>query len=227
MVLRDWIEHLDAYTIANALPVRTGREVTRVTRRDDGTFDVETRDREAERETFRARSVVVASGMLRVSRMPRLAAELPREIVSLHAAGYRSPAQLPPGAVLVVGSGQSGAQIAEDLLGAGRKVHLASGRVGRVRRRYRGRDAFEWLTPAGFWRQRVEDLPDPAAADAPNPLISGVGRFGHSLSLQWLESRGVRLLGHLRSVEGARLAFADDLGASIRFGDERSALARG
>ena len=224
--LGGWIARLDAYAAGHALPIRTGTEVVQVTRRADGTFDVEARRDGIERETITTRSVVVASGMLRVSRMPSMAARIPLEIVSIHAAGYRRPDRLPPGAVLVVGSGQSGAQIAEDLLDAGRTVHLSVGRAGRVRRRYRGRDSFEWLAPAGFWSQRLADLPDPTAADAPNPLISGTGPHGHSISLQWLARRGVRLLGHLRSVEGGRLGFADDVGASIRSGDEQAAVAR-
>ncbi len=76
--------------------------------------------------------------------------------------------------------------------------------------------------PAGFFDQRAEDLPDPSASRAAQPLTSGVGRYGHTLSLQWLESIGVRLTGHLRSVEGSRLTFDDDLGESIRFADESS-----
>lgn len=223
LALRPWIGRMEAYASRNRLPIRAGAEVTRVVRRSDGTFLVEARFGESGHETMPARSVVVASGIQRVPRLPDLARGLPAGIVSLHSADYRAPDRLPPGAVLVVGSGQSGAQIAEELVGAGRRVHLSASRVARVRRRYRGRDNLEWLVPAGFFAQHPEDLPDPALVRAAQPLTSGVGRHGHTLSLQWLERSGVRLLGHLRSLEGARLAFHDDLGASIRFGDETSA----
>lgn len=218
-----WIAHLEAYAAATAAPVRTGVEVTRVESRPDGTFRVQTLADGSSIETLDARSVVVASGIQLVHRIPRLAAALPSSILSIHTAHYLNPAQLPAGAVLVVGSGQSGVQIAEDLIDAGRTVYLSASRVARIRRRYRGRDTLEWLVPAGFWDQRVGELPDPSQRLAPLPLISGVGRYGHSVSLQWLGERGVRLLGRVSGVAGARVALADDLGANIRFADERAA----
>jgi putative flavoprotein involved in K+ transport len=222
--LRPWIERMDAYVAANALPVRAGSDVTRVERRPDGSFSVQVRLGHASHEKLRARAVVVASGIQRVSRMPRIARSLPLlETLSIHTAHYLNPAQLPSGGVLVVGSGQSGTQIAEELALAGRTVHLSASRVSRVRRRYRDRDILEWLAEAGFFDQRVEDLPDPAMSRAAQPLASGLGRHGHTVSLQWLESLGVRLYGRLRDVSGGRLSFEDDLGAAIRYGDETSA----
>ena len=224
LALRPWIERMDAYATANALPVRTGSDVTRVERRLDGAFMVRTRQGHANYETLEARAVVVASGMQRVSRMPRFARSLPLlGTLSIHTAHYLNPAQLPPGGVLVVGSGQSGTQIAEELVLAGRTVHLSASRVSRVRRRYRGRDILEWLAGSGFLEQRAEDLPDPSMSRAAEPLTSGLGPQGHTLSLQWLEGLGVHLYGRLRDVSGGRLSFADDLGATIRFADESSA----
>lgn len=218
-----WIAYLEVYAAATAAPVRTGVEVTRVESRPDGTFRVRTLVDGSTVDTLDARSVVVAAGNQRVHRVPRLAAALPSSILSIHTAHYLNPTRLPPGAVLVVGSGQSGVQIAEDLIGAGRTVYLSTSRVARIRRRYRDRDTLEWLVPAGFWDQRVEELPDPSLCLAPQPLISGVGRYGHSVSLQWLGERGVRLLGRVGEVSGARISLADDLGANIRFADERAA----
>ncbi|MCU0506778.1 MAG: NAD(P)-binding domain-containing protein [Chloroflexi bacterium] len=222
--LRPWIERMDAYAATHALPVRTGSDVTRVERHGDGTFSVQVRTGHATHETLRARSVVVASGIQRVSRVPRIARSLPLlETLSIHTAHYTSPGQLPPGGVLVVGSGQSGTQIAEELVRAGRTVHLSASRVARVRRRYRGRDILEWLASDGFFEQRAEQLPDPSMSRAAQPITSGLGRYGHTISLQWLESLGVHLCGRLRDVSGGHIAFEDDLAASIRFGDASSA----
>jgi putative flavoprotein involved in K+ transport len=216
-----WVEHLETYAALARLPVRTGAEVTGLRREPDGTFALET-EVAGEGETLRARSVVVASGVQRVPRIPAIAAALPRDVLQLHTSGYRSPAALPAGAVLVVGAAQSGGQVVEDLLDAGRIVHLATSRVARFRRRMYGRDILEWLVPAGFFDATPASLPDPAMQLEPQPLISGVGRHGHTLSFQWLESLGARLHGRLRSVEGGRLTFDDDLALNIRYADERS-----
>jgi putative flavoprotein involved in K+ transport len=218
-----WVAHLDRYAAANATPVRTGAEVTFVHRRPDGTFRVRVVVGGSDVENLEARSVVLASGMQRVHRVPRLAGALPFATLSMHTAHYLNASQLPPGAVLVVGSAQSGVQIAEDLLDAGRTVYLSTSRVARVRRRYRGRDILEWLTESGFFERRVEDLPDPSVRFATQVVTSGVGRYGHTVSLQWLASRGVRLLGHLRHVAGPSVGFEDDIGANIRFADEQAA----
>jgi putative flavoprotein involved in K+ transport len=156
--------------------------------------------------------------------VPALATGLPAGVAQLHTAAYRNAGLLPTGAVLVVGSAQSGGQVAEDLLDAGRAVYLSTSRVARLRRRTRGRDTLEWLVPAGFFDQPAASLADPALRFAAQPITSGVGRFGHTLSLQWLGERGARLLGRLRGAEGGRLMFDDNLGANIRFADEQSAM---
>ena len=170
--------------------------------------------------------MVVASGTQRIPRIPRIAASLPPGIVALPSADYRNPAALPEGAVLVVGSGQSGVQIAEDLLGAGRSVYLSTSRVGRMPRRYRGRDTMAWLVQVGFLDERPEDLPDPALTRAAQPLVSGVGLRGHTVSLQDLAARGVTLLGRPIAVEGVRLSTDGSVGANIAFGDEGAAAFR-
>lgn len=222
-LVRDaWIAHLDGYATRFALPVRTGADVTGLSRAPDGTFEIQLADAG---ETLRARSVIVAAGAQRNPRIPALAGSLPAGVLQLPTSGYRNPAATPPGAILVVGAAQSGGQVVEDLLDAGRTVHLATSRVPRVRRRMRGRDSFEWLARSGFFDQAVTALTDPDLQFAPQPIVSGVGRHGHTISLQWLEARGVRLLGRLRSIDGGRLTFHDDLGANIRFGDEQSAQA--
>jgi putative flavoprotein involved in K+ transport len=216
-----WIEHCEGYAARAGLPVRAGVDATGLRQAPDGTFALDM-TLDGSKATLEARTVVVASGVQREPKIPGVAAGLPADILQLHTADYRSPTGLPPGAVLVVGAAQSGGQIVEDLLDAGREVYLATSRVPRFRRRMYGRDIFEWLLPAGFFDVRLGDLPDPALQFAPQPITSGVGRHGHTVSLQWLQARGARLLGRLRSIEGGRLTFEDDLGANIRFADERS-----
>ena len=216
-----WVAELEAYARTRSLPVRTHANVTRVTAAADG-FDVTI----GSDDIVRARSVIVASGIANSKKLPAAAAGIDRRTMVLTTGNYRQPSQLPPGAVLVVGSAQSGCQIAEDLLDAGREVYLATGKVGRAPRRLRGRDTLVWLAESGWMAQRREDLPDPAATRAAQPQISGVGPRGHTVSLQSLAGRGVTLLGHLESADGTRLRFGDDLAEHVRLGDEGSATIR-
>jgi putative flavoprotein involved in K+ transport len=217
-----WIAELEAYARQGSLPVRTHANVTSVSADENGGFAV----RIGDDEIVSTRSVVVASGIANTRRLPTAAAAIDRRIETLTTGTYRRPSQLPPGAVLVVGSAQSGCQIAEDLLDAGRQVYLATGTVGRSPRRLRGRDTLAWLAESGWMTQRPEDLPDPAMMRAAQPQISGVGLRGHTVSLQSLARRGVTLLGHLESADGTRLRFGDDLVQHVRFGDEISARIR-
>ena len=154
---------------------------------------------------LRARSVIVASGILNVPRLPPIAAALPPGLPQVTAADYRAPADLPTGAVLVVGSAQTGVQLAEDLVAAGRRTFLCTSSVGRIPRRYRGRDIFAWLGDAGFFEQTPDALPDPAMLRWPQPQVSGVGPLGRTVSLQCLAAQGVTLLGRPVAVEGDRV----------------------
>ena len=171
--------------------------------------------------------MVIASGGQAAARRPALSGSLPPDVLQLHTSEYRSPGALPDGAVLVVGSAQSGVQVAEDLVGAGRTTHLATSPVARLRRRYRGRDTLEWLIECGFYDATLDQLPDPRMAKAPIPQISGVGRYGHTVSLQSLADLGVRLLGRPVGVDGGRIEFDDSLGANIAAGDRGSAMLNG
>jgi putative flavoprotein involved in K+ transport len=166
---------------------------------------------------LRASTVVLATGNQNVPRLPAIAQRVPERVQQMHAAAYRNPAQLPAGAVLVVGSAQSGCQIAEDLVAWGRRVFLATSRVSRFSWRYRGRDTLEWLVDAGFFDQRPEDLEDPAMMRAPQPIVASGGR---SLSLQLLARSGVTLLGRILAADGATVTFDDSAAANIAFGDQ-------
>lgn len=192
-------------------PVELETHVTRVTPTDTG-FTVETG-----RGAWAARNVILASGAFQRPRLPDAAAAISPDVLQLHSHGYRNPAQLPEGAVLVVGTGQSGGQIAEDLLDAGRTVHLSVSSCPEAPRRYRGRDIFHWIMAVniqgpeyGINALQVHGLPSPAGRFVCNPLLSGNGG-GHSVHLRGLGRRGVRLHGRFEGTDGGVLVFTDDL----------------
>ena len=134
--------------------------------------------------------------------------------------GYRNEGALPPGKVLVVGSGQSGAQISEELREAGREVILACGKAAWVPRRLGDRDIVWWLDKVGFFAHTLESLPTPAARLTPNPMATGHGG-GHDLHLRTLQAMGVALTGHFLGTENGSADFAPDLEESVAWGDER------
>jgi putative flavoprotein involved in K+ transport len=205
------IAFIERYRERVGAPVRTGVRVDRV-RPTDGGFRLETTDGDAD-----AVNVVVATGPYQEPILPAVRHAMPPAVLQLHASGYRNPAQLPAGAVLVVGSGASGCQIVEDLLAAGRKVFFSVGRHRRYPRRYRGRDMFWWMERIGALDQTLDERPD--ARDRPNPLVTGVAG-GHEIDLRDYAAAGVTLLGHLRSVTASRLHLADDLEPLLAAGDE-------
>ncbi len=218
-----FVARLVAFVAEHQVPLRTGVAVTAVQALgppDEG-FLVSV-DGPDGPDTLRSRAVVVASGLQNVPRLPAIAADFPVDLPQVTAAGYRGPAQLPSGAVLVVGSAQSGVQVAEDLLAGGRTVYLCTSRVGRLRRRYRGRDMIGHLFDAGFYDVTPAQLPDPAMRFWPIPLTSGVGPLGHSISLQGLAAQGVRLLGRPIAVQGDKVVLDDTVGANVAFGDRIS-----
>jgi putative flavoprotein involved in K+ transport len=166
--------------------------------------------------------VVVATGDQNLARVPAIARRLPGRVAQYHAADYRGPGQLPGGAVLVVGSAQSGCQITEDLLAGGRRVILTTSPVGRVPFRHRGRETIEWLIEAGFMDQRPRDLPDPSVMRAAMPILAP----GRGLSLQALARAGVTLLGRPVAVDGERVGFDGSAMANVAAGDVFAARMR-
>jgi putative flavoprotein involved in K+ transport len=169
-----------------------------------------------------ARTVVVATGDQNLPQVPAIAGTFPDRVAHYHTADYRGPDQLPDGAVLVVGSAQSGCQITEDLLAGGRRVVLATSPVGRVPFRHRGRESIDWLVEAGFMDQRPHDLPDPSVMHAAMPILAP----GRGLSLQALARAGVTLAGRPVAVVGERVAFDSSLAANVAAGDAFATRAR-
>ena len=211
------IAYLDDY--ARTAPVRTSAEVTRL-RPYDGGWRVT-----AGGDEWRCESVVVATGPFQRPFVPAAAADAPVE--QLVADRYRNPEQLPPGAVLVVGSGQTGCQIADELRLAGREVYLAVGACPWFPRRFAGRDLMHWALGVGLMDDTVDTLPAPGARFACNPAVSG-DDGGHDLHPRWLAARGVGLVGRFVGFDGGRALFAPGLEATLARGDEffRNLIAR-
>ena len=195
-------------------PVRTGVDVSLLSPSPEG-FVLETTAGE-----IRARSVVVATGAYQRPHRPAAAESLPPGVLTLDADDYRNERELPNGQVLVVGSGQTGCQIAEELAEAGRTVFLSCGRAPWAPRRIGDRDLLWWLIETGFMDMPVESLPEPAARLAANVLASGRDG-GHDLHLRTLPAVGVTLLGHFTGADETRAHFASDLQESVGWGDDR------
>ena len=209
------VRHLQDYAASFGAPVRTGVDVTALRSREDGRLVLRTAD-----GTIVAREVVLATGAFPDAHRPPWVAGLAPGVVVVESGAYRSPAGLPPGAVLVVGSGQSGCQIAEELVLAGRRVVLACGRAPWVPRRVEDRDVVDCLVESGFMDRTLAELPSPAARFGANPQATGT-RGGHDLHTRTMQALGVELAGHLAGVsdDGWTAVFADDLTASMAFGD--------
>jgi len=168
---------------------------------------------------FQTRNVVVATGLYQRAKKPWLAADLAPQLTQLHSIQYRNPQALPPGAVLVVGSGQSGCQIAEELYQSGRRVYLSTSSAGRVPRRYRGKDVFDWLELSGFLDRTVDVLPSPKAKFAANPHLSGRDG-GRTINLHQFVRDGVTLLGHIQEGRGQTIKLAADLKDNLAKADQ-------
>jgi putative flavoprotein involved in K+ transport len=166
--------------------------------------------------------VVLATGAYQRPYRPPGAATLPSTIAVIDAEGYANPAALPPGKVLIVGSGQTGCQLAEEIHRAGRDVFLACGRASWIPRRIGRRDVIGWLVDTGFFEMTLSELPSPQARLAGNPQATGRDN-GHDLHNRTLADMGVQLLGHFQGADVGRLHFAADLADSVAFGDQRYA----
>ncbi len=202
-------DYFVAYAQRFNAPIRTGVEVRKVTplARRSG-FRIETSD-----GVIEARNVVAATGAFQTPVIPALVPEgaVPLQI---HSNAYRNPAQLPEGAVLVVGGGSSGVQIAEELLAAGRRVHLSIGPHDRPPRRYRGRDNVWWLGVLGKWNA---DSPG-AGTEHVTIAVSGA-HGGRTIDFRRLGHQGMQLLGRTEGYADGTLRFAPDLARNLQAGD--------
>ncbi|MDQ2729916.1 MAG: MSMEG_0569 family flavin-dependent oxidoreductase [Actinomycetota bacterium] len=214
MVRDDIVRYLEAYVEWSEPPLVTGVEVIGVRQGLAGDFAVTT-----SAGTILARHVVVCTGPYQEPTVPPLAEALPAELTQIHSSAYRRPSQLPDGDVVVVGTGQSGCQIAEDLHRAGRTVHLATGTAPRVARFYRGRDVVAWLDDMGYYTKTVDE--HPLGTDVRSNVNHYVtGRDGgHDIDLRAFAREGMELYGRLLGRSGSALTFADDLSANLDHAD--------
>ncbi|ACY17236.1 MSMEG_0569 family flavin-dependent oxidoreductase [Haliangium ochraceum] len=214
MVKDEIAAYLEAYVASFDPPLRQGVEVQRVSRAADG-YRVQTGD-----VAYLCDALVVATGGYHSPRVPACARLVPADVHQLHSGSYRNPAALPPGAVLVVGSGQSGCQIAEDLHLAGRQVHLAVGSAPRCARRYRGRDVVAWLDEMGHYRRPIDSFPDPdEVRRKTNHYVTGRDG-GHDLDLRRFATEGMRLYGTLDDIDEHGLRFRPDLRSNLDAADD-------
>jgi putative flavoprotein involved in K+ transport len=200
--------------LAVGVPLREGVRVTRLVPYGPG-YALHIGD-----DAIQTRTVVIATGGENVLRIPTLAHALPGRIAQYHTADYRNPGQLPDGNVLVVGSAQSGCQIAEELLAFGRSVILATSPVGRVPIPYRGRHILEWAFDSGWFDERPWDLPRSSTMRAQLPIFAPGGR---ALSLQGLAQAGATLTGRLIAVDSKQIRFDGSAAANVAASNEFAA----
>jgi putative flavoprotein involved in K+ transport len=201
--------YFEAYAEQIGAPIRCGVEVKSVERnigRPD--FRVETSE-----GVIMAQNVVAATGAFQLPIIPKIVPEHPN-ILQMHSSGYRNPDRLPDGAVLVVGAGSSGVQIAEELLVSGRRVYLSVGPHDRPPRTYRGRDFCWWLGVLGKWDA---ETPGPGTEHVTIAVSGAHG--GYTIDFRRLAARGMTLLGLTQSFDGAALNFAQDLAGNLARGD--------
>ena len=214
----DIVLTLERYAQSFRAPLRCGVQATSVRQQPGGNgYLVETSE-----DTYVAANVVLATGGFPRPRLPQASTAIPVNIMQLHSSQYRRPKLLPSGAVLVVGSGQSGSQIAEELHQSGRQVSLCVSRCGRSPRRYRRKDVMWWVNQMGGYDRTVDALPSPAARFACHPDLSGKDG-GHEINLRQLASEGVVLLGRLQEVHGNHMILAPDLEENLIKADAQAA----
>ena len=213
MVRDDIVAYVEAYASRIKAPLKQNTAVNRLSRAGQG-FQLDTAD-----GPYVADAVVLAVGGYHQPNIPRLAERLPLSITQLHSSGYRNSHQLPPGEVLVIGSGQSGCQIAEDLHLDGRKTHLVVGSAPRSPRGYRGKDAVDWLADLGQYDLPVDQHPmrEKVRRKANHYLTGRDG--GRDIDLRKFAQEGMQLYGRLTDCTDGRLQFADDLEKSLDAAD--------
>lgn len=218
MIKDEIVAYLEQYAASFQPPVHEKVSVSRLQRTGTGHFALTTTAGD-----YTAQQVVVAVGGYHQPKIPRLAERLPAAIVQLHSSNYKNPQSLPEGDVLVVGTGQSGCQIAEDLHLAGRRVHLAVGSAPRSPRRYRGKDVVDWLEQMGYYDLAIDEHPQKETARTnTNHYLSGRDG-GHEIDLRQFALEGMQLYGRLHRIEGEQLHFTPELKRHLDHADQVAA----
>jgi putative flavoprotein involved in K+ transport len=209
------VAFLERYASRSALPIREGVSVRSLQASPAEDFVAETTAGD-----IHANHVVVATGAYQRPHRPPGSESLPEDLLQIDLHGYRNPEALPPGHVLIVGSGQSGCQLAEELHEAGREVVLAAGKAAWAPRRIGDADLVWWLEESGFLSGTVDSLPSPRARLGANILATGHGT-PHDLHLRTLQAMGVTLVGHFLGADESGARFAPDLTETMAWGDAR------
>jgi len=213
MTMAEVVSYLERYAASFRAPVESGVEVTAVTRAPDS-YEVDTTS-----GCWSARAVVIATGYAQLPWVPRLAARLDPAIAQLVPTAYRRASELDAGGVLVVGASASGLQLADELSRAGRDVTIAVGHHTRLPRDYRGADILWWLDRMGVFDETIGQVYD-VDVSREQPSLQLVGHPDRvTLDLAGLRDRGVRVVGRLADLDGARARFADDLVATVAASD--------
>jgi putative flavoprotein involved in K+ transport len=217
MAKDDIVAYLEGYAASFQPPIAEGVTVDRISQLADGLFLVKTSI-----DIYTCDRVVIAVSGYHRPKIPAISANLPPDILQLHSSSYKNPESLPAGSVLVVGTGQSGCQIAEDLHLAGTQVHLCVGGAPRSPRRYRGKDAVEWLDLMGYYNLSIDDHPqkETARANANHYLTGRDG--GREIDLRRFALEGMQLHGRLKSIANSQLEFQPDLRQNLDRADEVS-----
>jgi putative flavoprotein involved in K+ transport len=217
MLKDEIVRYLEEYARSFEPPLHTGVRVSSLVQRATRhpRFELETSD-----GAYSAQQVVIATGSYHLKTMPAMSAGLPANVLQVHSAHYKNPESLPAGEILVVGSGQSGCQIAEDLQLAGRKVHLAVGNAPRCARRYRGKDVVEWLDHMRYYDIPIDKHPNrEQVRDRANHYVTGRDG-GRDIDLRRFALEGMRLYGPLRGIENGVCRFAPELEQHLDSADE-------
>jgi putative flavoprotein involved in K+ transport len=213
MTANDVVEFIERFAKVSGVPVRSGTNVTSVRRVDDG-YDVHT-----DRGEIRARTVVIASGACNQASLPAFRDEVPPAVEQVTPFGYRSPAQLPDGGVLVVGASATGVQLAAELSQSGRAVTLSVGEHVRLPRLYRGRDVLWWMDVSGVWNQRYDEVDDlTRARRLPSPQLVGTPERT-TLDLNALSAMGVEVVGRWAAVRDGRALFSGGIRSLLSLAD--------
>jgi putative flavoprotein involved in K+ transport len=208
MVKDEIIGYVDRFITKVGAPVLEGTSVTSLEKSGD-LFRIETTA-----GSITADSVVIATSLYSEPAIPRAAERLPDSIMQINTADYRNPGQLPDGGVIVVGSGQSGCQIAEDLHLAGRKVHLVTGNAPRCARFYRGRDVVDWLADVGQYDITVEHDGMTKKKHDTNHYLTGRDG-GRDIDLRKFALEGMALYGRMHGVSGGKMLFQPNLKSNL------------
>jgi putative flavoprotein involved in K+ transport len=223
---RDFIKSLEDYVSTFALPVVENAAVVAIEKPEDSDLFKAMVHHNNTAKIYTAKKVILTSGDSNKKKLPAFAASISDHIKQFHTSEYRNPQSLPEGDVLVVGSGQSGCQITEDLLEKGKKVFLSTSLVPRIPRRYRGKDIMDWLIETRFMDVKTHEVPDPKMLRMRVPLLSGIGTLGHTISLQGLARKGAILLGKMENADEKNAHFQDNAAMHVKFADGFSEMVK-